>query len=98
MSDKTINIGAHGRVTPDPCTLSKANDVLYCNNHEPEDYMLSFDINGTPFAHVHYTVPAGAMHHHIGPPSNGKEGQSYDYRSKPKGATAAADPVIIISG
>jgi hypothetical protein len=97
MSHKNINIGAQGKVTPDPCTLSKANDVLYCNNHETHDYELSFDINGSPFAHVHYTVPAGAMHHHIGPPSNGKDGHSYDYHTKAKGSSAAADPTIIIT-
>jgi hypothetical protein len=98
MSDKIINIGAQGKVSPDPCTLSKSKDVLFCNNHEAEDYELIFDDpKGSPFEHVHYSVPAGAMHHRIGAAGNGKAGENYNYKSKVKGATAAADPVIIIT-
>ncbi len=99
MSDKTINIGPQGKITPDRCTLSKANDVLFANNHEADEYQLIFDDpKGSPFDHVTYNVPAGATHHEIGKPTHGKVDEEYDYHSKLKEATAAADPVIIISG
>ncbi len=98
MSDKTINIGSQGKVTPEQCTLSKANDVLFCNNHEAQDYLLIFDDpKGSPFDHLTYSVPAGVMHHCIGHPSSGKVGETYGYHSKEKGASAAADPKIIIT-
>ncbi len=97
MSEKTINIDRQGNVNPDPCPLSKSTETLFCNNHAPVAYELSFT-KGSPFESSTFIVPAGAMHYPIGAPVNGIVGQPYQYDCTAKTESgAAADPTIIIT-